>query len=289
MKKIVSPEMVAHLWANQSQTEASNSGRTLFFDGGSIYSYGRHFCIAKHVTNSNNQSAILWSDRSYSNTTSKHQSIVNRAIQGQRIIVVPDASDSISTNFDVFGRRIKQTAESLLKAKKPEKYINHINSIYAMAGDYALFLGIEIPNEVTELWQTVQTPAYKTLLKERAEKLKQQQIEREKKGDADAAEHLELWRNGKVQSHYHRGLSYLKLSATSETIQTSQGVFIPLDVAKQFYMTVLETIKNGGCIDCNMKFMHNYNVREITADHIIVGCHKITIAEIQRLTNSLNW
>ena len=49
-KIVVSPETVAHLWANQVQQEAKNSNRSFYFYGPSIYSYGSHFEIARHVT-----------------------------------------------------------------------------------------------------------------------------------------------------------------------------------------------------------------------------------------------
>lgn len=76
MKTVHTPAMVAHLWANQSQEEARNSGGTLFFKGRTIYSYGEHFPIASILTTG----LLLWNDRSYSNTTSKHQYHVRRAI-----------------------------------------------------------------------------------------------------------------------------------------------------------------------------------------------------------------
>lgn len=41
---------VAHLWANQLQESARNSGN-YYFNGDAIYSYGSHFMIAKHHTN----------------------------------------------------------------------------------------------------------------------------------------------------------------------------------------------------------------------------------------------
>ena len=76
---------VAHLWANQSQDNAKNSSGNLFFNGKIIYSYGYHFPIAKHVQN-NGISAVLFTERSYSNTTAKHVSAVIQAANHKNII-----------------------------------------------------------------------------------------------------------------------------------------------------------------------------------------------------------
>ena len=51
MKKIHDLDMVAHLFANQSQTEARNGGNTFYFYKDTIYSFGSHFPIAKHTKN----------------------------------------------------------------------------------------------------------------------------------------------------------------------------------------------------------------------------------------------
>ena len=45
-------DMVAHLWANKSQDSARESGGRFYFVGDTIYSYGSHFPIARHVENS---------------------------------------------------------------------------------------------------------------------------------------------------------------------------------------------------------------------------------------------
>ena len=41
-------DMVAHLWAHRAQESAPQRGN-FYFDGDTIYSYGSHFPIARHV------------------------------------------------------------------------------------------------------------------------------------------------------------------------------------------------------------------------------------------------
>ena len=62
MKKVFTDiSHIAHLWANQLQDEARNSGSgNFYFDGDVIYSYGSHFPIAKHVVNAKGEKAVLF-------------------------------------------------------------------------------------------------------------------------------------------------------------------------------------------------------------------------------------
>lgn len=63
--------MVAHLWANEKQESAH--GSNFYFEGESIYSYGRHFEVGRIVRNKRGEKAYLINDTYYSSTTSKHQ------------------------------------------------------------------------------------------------------------------------------------------------------------------------------------------------------------------------
>ena len=42
---------IPHLWAHRTQDEARNRQGNLYFTGDTIYSYGSHFPIARHVAN----------------------------------------------------------------------------------------------------------------------------------------------------------------------------------------------------------------------------------------------
>lgn len=71
--------MVAHLWANE-QKESAN-GSNFYFEGASIYSYGRHFEAGRIVRNKRGERAYLVNTTYYSKTTaSKHMPKVRSAI-----------------------------------------------------------------------------------------------------------------------------------------------------------------------------------------------------------------
>lgn len=70
---------IPHLWANQTQDSARNPQGNLFFEGDTIYSYGKHFVIAKLVEWKGERLCLL-SEREYSSTTSRHQRQVESAV-----------------------------------------------------------------------------------------------------------------------------------------------------------------------------------------------------------------
>jgi len=65
---------VAHVWAQQLQHEGRASN--VFFYGKTIYSYGEHFPLAKFEK----KNVVLINSNTYSVSTSKHHSIVLRAL-----------------------------------------------------------------------------------------------------------------------------------------------------------------------------------------------------------------
>jgi len=54
----------------------------LIIEGNTIYSYGKHFPIAIRIWDGN-EAKYLWNSDKYSSTTSRHQSLVFRAIGGK--------------------------------------------------------------------------------------------------------------------------------------------------------------------------------------------------------------
>jgi len=125
MKKVVSSHDVAHLFNAQTQETATTPNRNFYFSGKTIYSYGSHFCIAKFV----DYNTLLFTERGYSNTTSKHISITRSATSNRDKIYCAYPDRSHEANFDYWTYNAENIAQSLLKARKPSKYISELNSV----------------------------------------------------------------------------------------------------------------------------------------------------------------
>lgn len=68
---------VAKLWIEQKQDSARNRCRNFYFEGRTIYSYGRHFPIAVITDKTlDGKRVILNTSRGYSSTTAGHKSTV---------------------------------------------------------------------------------------------------------------------------------------------------------------------------------------------------------------------
>ncbi len=114
---------VAHAWAGQQKESAR--GSNFYFDGPSIYSYGSHFEIARHVHLKDGRAIVLFTTRSYSCSTSRHKSHVRNAIHGYNVLDVPrvDIGDYVTGNNGAhelnlrhFLERAKESHEKARKA-----------------------------------------------------------------------------------------------------------------------------------------------------------------------------
>lgn len=117
--------MVAHLWAHEQ--EESANGSNFYFEGESIYSYGRHFEIGRIVRNKRGEKAYLINDTYYSSTTSKHQYYVREAIPtGSKVFSVGyNMSNTGNMAFVTSGlESIKDAIEKYKKARTELPYQN---------------------------------------------------------------------------------------------------------------------------------------------------------------------
>ena len=127
--RVVHPtRMVCHLWANQSQDHARNSGNSVWFSGDTIYSYGSHFPMARIVTNGKGETAVLHNSDSYSVTTSCHQSQVRSASRHIPAFTVPyvrEHANGHRFNLEHYEKAIEQAPDDALVAN-PDPESNSI-------------------------------------------------------------------------------------------------------------------------------------------------------------------
>ncbi len=160
MKYIHTKEMVAHLWAHQSQDNARTPNGALYFNGDTIFSYGSHFPIAKWITNFQGERIVLVNSDSYSSTTSGHQYTVAHSIpsyvkkvylssknffrisesQGIRYFLTSDY-DSISSLFTSSCNNIINTMEKQSKARSRDYRSEVSDAIYKLRD---VFVGFDL-------------------------------------------------------------------------------------------------------------------------------------------------
>lgn len=264
MKTVVSTSDVAHFWAHQSQCEARTSNGNFYFDGKTIYSYGRHFPIATHHTNEAGESAVLFTTRGYSNSTAKHIGHVRGACSHLVKIYCKNPNGiSHTENFNDWANKILQETQKLGGARKPEIYIGNIEAIKAEAKKYADYFGLELPVEITADIDMGKAKESYSVLAERAR-------ERKQKEKQDNIEQREKWLNFKA--HSYRPIDGRELLRTDgEKIETTKGVCFGVDYGRAFYKRL-----KSGAIRHGDKFKQ-YVVLSVTEKDLKIGCHTFSI------------
>ena len=266
MKRVVSNHDVAHLFALQSQSEAMNSNRSFYFEGTELFSYGRHFCIAKFA----DANTLLFTERSYSNTTRKQISYAWQATSHIKKIHCAFPDKSHFENFNWWRARASEQLELLKRSRKPEKYVAELLDIEKRAKIYSEYFGIEVDSKLQAL-VSIQD-------KEKAEEYSREAAREEQERIAKThKKELILFREFKRDTIYTRnGFDYIRVNDFSEYFETSQGVHIPIAVGLAFYKYL-----SAGKIKSGDKLMQ-YEVRDVNKESISIGCHTITFKEINK-------
>lgn len=273
MKSVHTPENVAHLFANQLQHEARNSGNTLFFNHTSIYSYGYHFCIAKFV----DDKTLLFTERNYGNTTAKHIATVRNATNHINRIYCYNPNGLHNNNFNFWQISAEKEVEKLEKAKKPEIYINALNSIYAKVNIYANYFEIDVPDNLKAVLSIVDKSEIKAYFETKQHNMLLQENERLNKLKLEHKKELKEWYMFKKQRLYSRieNIDYLRYNKITERFETSQGI----EIQKELFVRLWNKVLIGEKFDKVLDF----TVKEINKNFITVGCHKIMFNEVKKV------
>lgn len=277
MRNVFSNSELAHTYASQSQ----NSGRSssMFFEGSTIYSYGYHFPIARIITNEQGQEALLFTTRGYSNTTGKHISIVSAATRQYKKIFCNNPKGSHDENFKAWLSSSETIAKNLINARKPEKYLTEIAYNKRQAEQYSEFFGIDIPENLQNVFNISNKQEYLSLYEKQIEFEKQEQKRRLREQKAQFKEQFKKWINYETDRLY-TSYKYDFLRIKENRIETTQAVQIPIEIAKRLYLS----IKNGS-LSVGDKIL-NYSVDKIGAE-IKIGCHTFAKSYLLRFGASL--
>lgn len=153
IKQCFTVDELPRVWLRQSQDTgrtSDNLGGKFYFYGGTIYSYGSHFPIAKIATAPNGEEVIFMTTRSNSMTTNRHIRLVQQAIRGsyRRVVYCNDPTGySLSiSNLDAFKREMDAAIAKHNKARKPELYSGEIFNQCRLAREYCEVMCLPVPS-----------------------------------------------------------------------------------------------------------------------------------------------
>ncbi len=296
---------IPHLWAHRTQDEARNRQGNLYFTADTIYSYGSHFPIARHVVSEAGGRAVLFTTATYSVTTSSHCSAVRSAIpSGIPVFHVPNVchgrysgseltADGHAGNLADYTERIEKHV--VISARARSSYAKAWNNQHAghlrhQAFAYCSFFGLPVPNipEVPEINSDALTAIRKREAKRAAEKAEQTKRER-----AEALvrqqELITQWRASQYSGCLYDVPAMLRIDG--DEVVTSRGARFPVSHAKRglaFVRKVRESrqayVRNGHTIH-----LGPYALDRIEPDGTVkAGCHVVSWEEIERIAPFLD-
>lgn len=325
MKTVHTPDMVAHLWAHQSQPRARNAGDTFYFDGSTIYSYGSHFPIAKLVIDDPESPnpyprAVLFTTRDYSPTTQRHIAMARNAVRHLRLVYVNNPRATLKENLEherlnVF-RLVVRCNESK-RGPQLRKRLRELEEGLAQYNQLAEYMGKptrQVPEDFNEA----------VLAHRRAEAGKRAALTRKHNADMLArlsmwegrlgafSGWLELWRTrpqavdrwtyeqlAKVAAK-RDGVAYptewpCMLADAGDEVLTSWGARVPLTDAKRIYKVWARvqgkvTPQGWAPSSQNDARVGAFRVDRIAPDGTLhAGCHTIHPAEIRAFGKRMGW
>ena len=285
-------EDVAHVWAHQLQASARNKTGNLYFNASTIYSYGGHFPIAKHVEYKGKK-CILFTTRDYSSTTRGHKYEVQRAIPpGVPVFHVQYPTNSVRKEMlDEYAERITQLCREIANGRKGwrqksrrEDLVKLVDEANAFSKFFGLRRKFTAPMNMDEI---------KAQVKREAELLKRRKAAEQKRLEAKQTKALADWLAGGDKWPHGLEFDHLRLYENddgTQGVQTTRNVIVPLKDVRRIAKLVLRHVKSGQHWQTNGQKIQvgDYFLSAITSDGTVhVGCHKFKRDEILRFAGLL--
>jgi hypothetical protein len=290
---------ICHLFFSAKRKD-TNRNRNIFISGNTIYSYGYHFPLATEF-NYLGQVYLFVNSVRYSNSTSKHQNHLRRAINKNIYKDVfycnfPSAYGSgyyahnpfvapfkvWNEFFESSNKKIKNCLFNHLNARLNQSYFINACALIAQLNKFKELFNLNFEVETFE--DKHQTHFHDLILKgkeaeEKREEKRKSQAEINRLNDL---EKLLLWLNGTYSGQlYNLSETYLRLSKDKESIETSRGAKVSLKSALIAHKAILSGKGIGAKID-------GFTVIEANLDHIKIGCHVIGWPEINSFLETNN-
>jgi len=306
MKQVFNTSELPHVWASQKQNEGRAG--SFYFSGKTIYSYGSHFPIAT-IDGEN----VLFTMRTYSNTTAKHISKARQAASHFNFIWCYDVPTNLKyanteheNNLNRWKREIKALFDELgnKKIRNTQDRVNGIQSHINTLNAYCQYFKLKVKDsELKALLTIANQPDFIDKAREAKDKLNAANERKIKQAAKAFQQYITLWREYKEEeikelpakvkelcNYYNNqqiAFTRLRYNTGENRVETSKGVQIPAEIAKRAFIQ-LNGCMEGECSNISVPVLH-YTITETTKDYIKAGCHTIPKTDINYIANLLNW
>ena len=241
----------------------------MFFRDNMIYSYGHHYLLGEFI----DDNTIIIDNRGYSSSTGKHIGMLISATRQYRQLF------TTNINIKLVKNRIDEASNKLKTAKKPELYVTPIIRDFEVLTEYLNefkkehVLKSDDYKVIKEIYSALKQDEgkYIELAKERGKK----ELEKAKKL---FDEKLVKFFNYEIDRIYDNKIKedYLRISLDASQVETTQGVKIDIEDARNLY----RMIKAG--IDIAGQRIGSYTVKSLNG-HLTVGCHRINVKNMHEI------
>jgi hypothetical protein len=306
-RTVVNNAQVPHLWANQSQEHARGNG-SISFTGKVLYSYAEP--IGALITAPNGETVALLISRTWSVTTSSHQSAARDAVSHLCSFTVPDIHGRYAYangidhagNLEYLVKQYNDEVKRLFaKRNAPESWMfSHLAGLQASATRYAATFNLPEVNldftgdtdKINEFHNTPDKQAKRAAKAERERQYREAEqaaiAARRAAAIAANAQSVAEWRSCQRSALPYdarlddEGGALVRING--DTLQTSLGAEVPLDHAVKVFRRVAmcksaghEWHRNGQTIRVGL-----FQVDKILADGtFFAGCHRFSWSEIE--------
>ena len=321
MKTVFSnSEMVAHVWAQQSQSEGRNSARSIYFKEGTIYSYGDHFPLATFVKDKDSQDIVIFNNDTYSVTTSKHQRDVRQSARHYPFVYVNTAIIKVISEWHDSVADEKRAIKSVALNYLNEVFVTQANSAIKRRAAHLIASDIQTArsayNNIVKLFSvySINMPVavsrkvdafdndLESVLESRKKEIAAQQRKRDKEAkqrqerlDSLANEAKTIWLEGGELGRDHRNAlyraSFTLMRIKGANIHTTQNASFPIEHAKKAFAAIRHCKETASEWKRNGKSIHlgNFQIDIIESNgNVKVGCHYIEWDEIARIARQLD-
>lgn len=285
MRQVYKTDEIPHLWAHKTQPAARNAQRNLYFDGDTIYSYGSHFPIARHI-----DGAILMTTRGYSSTTAQHICAVRRAIPGDtRVLFTNDPSAPAFKAREYWDKECGRLTLATRNAKsKPSKAKAMRELVKAECQREMVYAYLKAPYQVimADRWEEFDAirGEHDDAVEDRRQTAATRREERRYADLPPLADRINAWRNG---GPVYRDFPETMLRVEGSEVVTSQGARFPLDHARRALPVVLRLLDKSWHRNGETIRLGHYQIDSIQDGVVLAGCHRVTADEVRRLAADL--
>lgn len=306
IKTVFTNDELPHKWAHKLQDYGRTGNGNFYFEGNTIYSYGSHFPIARHITNDKGKPAILFTTDSYGHTTGQHKTHVWRSIpEGTLVFDVPsvmprDGSDNKlhKANVSYFQEQINDAYNEAQKGKKFKAYERLIrcHKFYNDGLKYVSFFGltstVNLPMPEEEFLNIVANARIdKNSYEDKAEARRiAKQEERARLLALTLPDKIIEWRSGRPTYGVDFSSIPTMLRIKGNKVETSLGAVVPIDDARKV-LDLIKVVRTSGqplTRGLSPIKVGGYPVNSIDNQGTLkAGCHTITWEEISKIIPEL--